>query len=333
MAVQKKKTTRKPSRTSSSVSKRNSKSTARASSKSTKVKKVSKTKTTKTREHKTREYKDHKSHEHKSHEHKSRSDVHTSAHTIHQRHSSSYYIPTGIKLLTGYVMFIGVLYLIAFLAGFSLPTTIILGTLIQGAPAFLINVCVIGILGLLVYGFTKRKKWCFDLALVWFGLGILNSVISALAFPTLLYPFFGKLIGVAFFTVIAVNSLIIWYILHEKKYFYAKTFRESPWQHRDKVFVYTLITFWIIAALISFSFVANFVQDTKGSVDNAISELYGSSSKSKQAICSYKTGQARDLCFVVAAAQEDPSNTKVIDDYCSNIESDLFKFTCIQTKS
>ncbi|RME78039.1 hypothetical protein D6774_02410 [Candidatus Woesearchaeota archaeon] len=246
-------------------------------------------------------------------------------------HHLPYYIPTGIKLLTGYTLFLGALYLIAFLSGLTTPATIILGTLIQGTPALIINIVIISTLALLIYGFLKRKKWCFDLALAWFSLSLFNALISLLIFPTFTYPTFGKLLTLAFTTSIAVNTLIIWYIIHEKKYFYAKTFRESPWQHRDKIFVYTIITFWIIAALISFTFLAHFIQDTKGNVDTAITELYDSTPTQKIIICENKKDTARDLCFVVAAAQEDPKNYATITQYCSRIKSDLFAFTCRQT--
>jgi len=252
-----------------------------------------------------------------------------SAHSSHtQGHSPLYYIPTGIKLLSGYLMFIGSIYLLSFLFGISLPTAIFFGSLLQGSSAFMLNLVVLLSIATLIFGFVKRKKWCFDFALIWFGFGIANTVISVFLFPSVIYPVFGKLIFISFISTMVINSLVIWYVSHEKKYFYAKTFRDSPWQNRDKIFVYVLVSFWILTLLICLLLFFSFIKTTLRSVDDSIVELRDNSPLIKQEICFRKEGQEKDVCFVVAAAQE--QNKASILAYCNGIDSDLYKLVCIQ---
>lgn len=148
-------------------------------------------------------------------------------------HVGKYKIPVGIKVLIIYLSFIGILYLASFFSSLAFPTTIIFGQIITGTLAILINLAVIVSLGFVLYGLIKRKAYTFDLAMLWFGLGLLNAILSFFLLESSRFAIFGDLMFISFLSLIIINTLVIWYLLSEKKYFYAREYHDRPWHHKE----------------------------------------------------------------------------------------------------
>ena len=250
-----------------------------------------------------------------------------------RKHIGKYKIPIGIRVLVVYMIFLCALYLASFLSTLSFPTTIIFGQVIAGTAAIVVNVIVLLSLILILYGLIRRKAYTFDLAIAWFGLAILNSLVSFFLMDSPRFAIFGNLLFLSFLTSVVVNTLVIWYILSEKKYFYARTFHDRPWHHKDKVFVYTLVSFWILVLLIGLSSAINFYGDTTRIVDQTMIELGSTHPFFIEEACLTKEGKERDVCLIVLATMYNTSDPEQVGSICSNIESDFFRFTCLRTLS
>ena len=131
--------------------------------------------------------------------------------------------------------------------------------------------------------------------------------------------------------MVVINTLIIWYVISEKKYFYSKEFHERPWHHRDRVFVYTIVSFWILVLLIGMSYAVNFYGETTRMVDEAIVDFETSSALFGEQVCAQKEGKERDVCLTVLAAMYNGSDVQRVASLCSNVESDFLRFTCLRT--
>jgi len=250
------------------------------------------------------------------------------------KHRGKYRIPLGIRFLIGYLIFLATLYVISFAYGITFPTTLIFGKLIVGTRAMIINFMLVSIIFLMIYGFWKRKAYTFDLAIGFYGFSALNATISLLMMETAEHPMFRNMLILSFISLIFMNTLIIWYILHERRYFYARTFRDTPLHHRDKVFLYTIITFWSIALLIGITLGMKLYNDTAALVDENIAELRGSYSYGFD-LCNEKQDHEKDVCLLVIATArsvQQADNEELLET-CRLIKSDFYRFTCIRSVS
>lgn len=244
-------------------------------------------------------------------------------------HRGKYRLPLGIRFLIGYLLFLSLLYVISFAYGVSFPTTIIFGKIIEGNNALIINIVLLCIIVVMIYGFWKRKSYTFDLSLCFFGFAALNALSSFIMFDSADHPTLKKLLLLSFISLLLMNAVIIHYILHERRFFYSKVFRDSPFHHRDKVFLYTIITFWTLTLLIGLTLGVTFYKDTTKIVDSVIVEMKGNYFHG-QLVCEAKTGPERDVCYLVLATimseQKDPISAPVL--LCDKVESDFYRFTC-----
>jgi hypothetical protein len=247
-------------------------------------------------------------------------------------HRGKFAIPLGIKFLIGYLVFISVLYLVSFIYGITFPTTILFGQMFTGTRALLLNSVLLVLIFFMIYGFWKRKSYTFDLSVGFFSFSALNAFISLLLFESLEHPAFRKLLLLSFVSLILMNIVVVWYILHEKKYFYVERFKDRPLQHRDKVFLYTIITFWVVTLMIGLTIGLQFYKDTTRMVDSTLREMRGDYYRG-QLLCEEKSGPERDVCTLVVAtamsAQQRPQAE--IADMCDTIKSDFYRFTCMRS--
>jgi len=258
-------------------------------------------------------------------------------------HRGKYRIPLGIRFLIGYLIFLSALYVISFIYGITFPTTMLFGQLMTGTRALVINSVLLLIILGMIYGFWKRKAYTFDLAIGFFAFAALNAMISLLLFESSEHPMFRKLLLLSFVSLIVLNTVIIWYILHERKYFYAEKFLDRPFHHRDKVFLYVIIAFWTVTLLLGITLGVQFYKDTTRIIDQTVAELKGDYYRGMYA-CEEKSGTDRDICVLVVAtalsAQYDThtEGTAVerpdyISSLCDSIESDFYRFTCMRSIS
>lgn len=249
-------------------------------------------------------------------------------------HRGKYRIPIGIKFLIGYLIFLTTLYLISFIYGITFPTTILFGKLITGTRAMVINIVLLGIIFTMLYGFWKRKSYSFDLAIGFFSFTALNAVISLMMFDSAEHPAFKKLLFLSFISLIFMNIVIIWYVLHEKKYFFASRFKDRPVQHRDRVFLYVMVTFWVVVLLIGATLGVTFYKDTTRLIDESVAEI-GGDYYMGQLICETKEGPEKDVCtLVIATAMSEYERSEAeLTGLCDTIQSDFYRFTCMRSIS
>lgn len=252
------------------------------------------------------------------------------------KHKGKYVIPIGIRVLIGYLFFLAALYLVSLLSGIRFPLTILFGQFITGTTALMINILLVVLIFFIIYGFYKRKAHAFDLSLAWFGFSTINALVSLVLFNADEHPLFKGLMLLSLVTLVLVNSVVIWYIVNERKYFYARVFRTKTIQHQDKVFLYTVVSFWAIAFMMGSILGADFYSSTTTAVDSMLLEIQLKNPDNIYFFCMQKQGDERDVCLLIAATIEDMhgaeySKQQNIVNICQDIDSDFYKFTCYRT--
>ncbi|MFC1723771.1 hypothetical protein ACFL0V_06530, partial [Nanoarchaeota archaeon] len=244
-------------------------------------------------------------------------------------HRGKYRIPLGIRFLIGYLLFICALYAVSFVSGLSFPTTILFGKLVTGVRATIVNSVLMALVVFMIYGFWKRKWYTFDLSISFFAFSALNSLLSLTLFEASEIASFKKLMILSFISMLFMNLIVIWYILHERKYFFAKRFKDRPVKQRDRVFMYAIVTFWVVALLVGSTLGMQFYNESKVLVDDAIMKLSGQVERGEE-ICDAEFGAQKDVCYLVLATAK---NMRGLDAsrYCDNIGSDFYKFACMRT--
>ncbi|HII72633.1 TPA: hypothetical protein HA265_07795 [Candidatus Woesearchaeota archaeon] len=246
------------------------------------------------------------------------------------RHIGKYKIPLGIKFMIGYLIFISALYLLSFLSGLSFPTTILFGKLVTGSKALIINSMLLVLVLFMIYGFWKRKWYTFDLAISFFGFSAMNSLLSLTLLEGAEIPAFKKLLMLSFVSIIFMNVLVIWYILHERKYFFAKSYHDRPIQQRDKIFLYALATFWVVAILVGSTVGMQFYGESKVMVDKAVKGLQGNIAKG-ESVCDKEEGPQKDVCYLVLVTARTYNNEGSTEGLCDRIQSDFYRLACMRT--
>ncbi len=243
------------------------------------------------------------------------------------KHRGKYRIPLGIRFLIGYLTFILAIYVISFFLGISFPTTILFGKIVTGYQANIFNGALLMLIMFIIYGFWKRKYWSFDLAVSFFGFSALNSLLSLTLFQSDM-PAFRKLMMLSFISLLFMNLVVIWYILHERKFFFAKRFHDRPIQKRDKIFLYTIVSFWVVALLIGTTLSIQFYEETKTMIDSTIHEMKDSYQWGTR-LCDTKEGADKDICYLVLASAQS-NNGKADPRLCNHIRSDFYRFSCLR---
>jgi hypothetical protein len=204
--------------------------------------------------------------------------------------------------------------------------------MIVGTRALIIDIVLLAIIFFMIYGFFRRKAYAFDLSIGFFSFAALNAFVSLTLFESSENAMFKKLLLLSFISLILMNIVIVWYILHEKKYFFAEKFKDRPMHERDKIFLYVIISFWTIALLIGVTIGYQFYKDTKMLIDQTVVELHGDYYKG-QIICEEKEGLDKDVCMLIIATAQRAENRPKAELYylCDSIQSDFFRFTCVRS--
>jgi hypothetical protein len=247
-------------------------------------------------------------------------------------HRGKFRIPLGIKFLIGYLLFLSALYVVSFAFGITFPTTLLFGQMITGTRAMIINVVLLLIIFAIIYGFWKRKAYSFDLSIGLFSFSALNAVISLLLFESAEHPVFRKMLLLSFVSLVFMNVVVVWYIMHERKFFYSEQFHERPVHHRDKLFLYSIISFWVVTLLIGITMGVQFYKDTTLIIDKTISELNGNY-YSGTSVCDNKQGSEKDICTLVVATALSGKDVQQseLTKLCDSIKSDFYRFTCMRS--
>ncbi|MFO8016923.1 MAG: hypothetical protein R6U32_07525 [Candidatus Woesearchaeota archaeon] len=238
-------------------------------------------------------------------------------------------VKKGVRALVIYSFILLAVYVLYFILGIYKPELLFLGGTFTSYTALLVDVVLIGILIYLIYSLVKRKPWAWWLCILWFSLSILNSVWSVYIMRRNVYNILHELLILSSIFIILINGLIIWYVSARRDYF-RKPRSELRFGRKDKVFVYSLVCFWILLILISLSIGYNFYEDTTRIAADVIDEMRGTTPLHAIEICETKTGNERDICFVVFVTVFDEQDLTPV---CSRIESDLYRFSCMQVRA
>lgn len=249
------------------------------------------------------------------------------AHATH--HPSKPAKKSGIRVLVIYSILLSMVYFFYFLLGLYKPALLFLGGEIRSYAALVSDVIFIAALVYLIYGLVKRKRWAWWFCILWYSLSIVNSIWSVYVMRLNVYNILHELLILSSIFIILINSLIIWYI-YAKRHYFISAHHEETFEKRDKIFIYSLVCFWVLLILISFSIGYNFYKETTAMAKGIIEELRDTTPLHAIEICETKEGNERDICFVVFVTLFEKYDLTPV---CSRIESDLYRFSCAQAKS
>lgn len=226
----------------------------------------------------------------------------------------------GIRVLTFYCIFLALAYLMFAVTN---QTTMIFGQILEGGFAVLINVVFLIIIVGIVHGLIAKTAHTYELALIWFGFEILNSLVS-MYIQVDIFNIIYDIILAAFAFIILIDALIIWYIIKTKLHF-KKGEYDSKY---DKMFVNTLTGLMILAIVITFIFAIFNYMNITNETDKVISQLRLKTYFEAKQICKSKESIEKDICYLTLTAIYDKQST-ILD--CENIDSTFYQFTCIRS--
>lgn len=237
-------------------------------------------------------------------------------------------IRSGMRILIGYSIILCFIYIFYFLIGIYKPELLFLGGEFMSYAALLIDIVLVAALIYLIYGLVKRKIWAWWFCILWYAVSIINSVWSVYMMRFNVYNILHELLILSSLFIVLINALIIWYI-HSKRTYFTAPHKEERFEKKDKIFVYSLAGFWILLILISLSVGYDFYKDTTSMADAIIEELKDTTPLHAIEICETKKGKEKDICFVVFVTVFERYDLAPV---CSRIESDLYRFSCMQAK-
>lgn len=258
-----------------------------------------------------------------SHEHPSKA-----YHPANVAHARAGKTPFSIRILIGYSSILVMFYLLYFVMGVYRPQLLFLGGAIISYSAIFIDALFVISLFVLIYGLKNRKSWAWLLGIIWYSLSTVHSIASVYLTAPNLYNILRELLVLSSVFIVIINLLIIWYIYTKKDYF-RNPRHEDKFGKTDKIFVYSLVCFWAIMILISISIGFNFYKDTTTVAENIVNEIKDTTPIHAIAICETKTGKERDICFVVLVTVFEKEN---LEPMCGRIDSDLYRFSCMQVR-
>lgn len=237
-------------------------------------------------------------------------------------------LKSGMRILVGYSIILCFVYVLYFILGVYKPELLFLGGEAVSYAALIIDVVLVAALIYLIYGLVERKKWAWWFCILWYSVSILNSIWSVYMMKANVYNILHELLILSSVFILLINALIIWYIYSKKEYFIA-AHKEEKFEKKDKVFIYSLVGFWVLLILISMSIGYDFYRDTTRMADAAVEELKDTTPLHAIGICETKMGKEKDICFVVFVTVFEKYDLVPV---CSRIESDLYRFICTQAK-
>ena len=227
----------------------------------------------------------------------------------------------GIKVLIWYTFLLSFAYFLYFIAYLSRPSL----QLIKNQGLIAVDSLLLIIAFGTVYAMHCRKRYAWILGISWYFLMIAYSIWFTYLLGQSKYGISKDFFILFCALVILINSLVMRYISLKRDYFIMH--RDEKLCHHDKMFIYMLISFWVILLLISSTIAIGFYRETRTAAEKIISELKGGNHPSvaeRKAFCSAKQGDERDVCYLVLAAIHKDR------DICSSIVSDFYKFSCSQ---
>ena len=232
----------------------------------------------------------------------------------------------GIKILIDYSIILCLIYLLYFILGIFKPELLFLGGLEGNTLAIMIDFILLAALIYIIYGLRKRHHNAWWLCMAWYAASIINSVWSVYIMKSNVYNILYELLVMSSVFIVLINALIIWYVYSKRAYF-TGPHHDERLEKKDRAFIYSLACFWVLLILLSMNIGYDFYKDTTRMADSIIQELKDTTPLHAIDICETKEGNEKDICFVVFVTIFEKYDLTPV---CSRIESDLYRFSCMQ---
>lgn len=241
-----------------------------------------------------------------------------SHHLMHDEEKRWHTTPLGMKILIIYTSTLALLYLFFSL---TIPTNIFFGMLSFGNAARIINLIFLCILIAIIIGLVMKKHWAGGIACGFFLFEIMNLVISLLVRRNLLE---NVLVIMTSAVIVALNSLILWYLYEKRGYF--TDMRHFKSGKADRMFIIGIISLAAVLLLSTAVYAASIYKTTIELTNNMIDDMRGRTADDAVYRCSFYEGKEKDVCYMVAAS----AYKDVPNDICNDVENGFYKLTCMQ---
>ncbi len=233
-----------------------------------------------------------------------------------------HHIPIGIKVFLAYLIIISFFYVFF---GSLFPYTSVLGFVIEGMFARIINITIFVIIISIFYTYITRKKIGYYLATWFLIITIINSLISVFFIKSTSFGILKNFVILSFIFMLLMNALILWY-LNQTKYYFTEIPTVTALR-QDKIFIFTISLLWILFIISSIFTSIIFYKATIKKVDVYAETLSGYYPVEGSYYCASQ-GEDADLCFLTLSIMYPKElNTKSV---CNQIKSGFYKYTCMQ---
>jgi hypothetical protein len=241
-----------------------------------------------------------------------------SHHLIHDEENRWHTTPLGMKILTIYTSVLALLYLFFSIV---IPTNVFFGVIALGNAARVLNLVFLCILVAIIIGLLMKKHWAGGVACGFFIFEILNLAVSLIVRRNLLE---NTLVIMTSVIIVALNSLILWYIYKKREYF--TDLRHFKSGKADKMFIIGIISLAAVLLLSACVYAAGIYKTTISLTNNIIDGMKGMAKDDALQKCSSYEGKEKDICYVVVAA----AYTDVAEQVCDYVDDNFYRLACIQ---
>ena len=230
--------------------------------------------------------------------------------------------PPGMKMLLMFSSLMLTLY-IFMTALFSF--TIVLGVVVEGIFARLLNILIIIMISFMLYGFAKKRMWSYHLSHFVFLFVIINSFISMFLIKKSVAGILTVFVTLSFFFILLMNFITLWYVRSKKNYF-LHHYHENNMEREDKTYIFSITSLWLIFILVSGVLGNAYYVDTVAKVDTLIYDLKNTYPFDVEDYCF--DSSEKDLCLLTAAIMyEKELNANKL---CKSIDSQFHRYTCFR---
>lgn len=230
--------------------------------------------------------------------------------------------PLGMRML---LLFSGLMLIMYIIMTSLFSFTIVLGMVVEGIVARLLNIIIIIMISFMLYGFAKKRIWSYHLAHYVFLFVILNSFISMFLIKKSVAGLLTVFVTMSFFFILLMNFVTLWYVRSKKNYF-LHHYHENHMAKEDLTYIYSITALWLIFVLTSTVLGNAYYTETIKKVDTLIYELKLMYPFEVEEYC--LDNSEKDLCLLTAAIiYEKELNSNAL---CKEIDSQFHRYTCFR---
>lgn len=230
--------------------------------------------------------------------------------------------PPGMRML---LLFSGLMLLLYIIMTSLFSFTIVLGMVVEGIVARLLNVIIIVMISFMLYGFAKKRIWSYHLAHYVFLFVIINSFVSMFLIKKSVAGLLTVFVTLSFFFILLMNFVTLWYVRSKRNYF-LHHYHENHMAKEDLTYIFSITALWLIFVLTSAVLGNAYYIDTIKKVDSLIYDLKVMYPYEVEDYC--LDNSEKDLCLLTAAIiYEKELNSNSL---CKEIDSQFHRYTCFR---